>query len=225
MSCMWTREWWLGCLLQAFISHCTSLAGPGHESWCQLTAFDIQRPDFRRRTGVSCAVANGLCMRPPVVPPPCVTAPPSMSPLTHAPVSLHPASFLWSAPFNWQKSLLSLARPFEFPARAAFLYLWCHLLPVGANINDDILYKVHQVHEISLNQTRAFYTRSLSYLEIHPGLCQNRGGKGSCWNCFWTSFLGSWSSLKSIFVRQNHSQHGFIHLNIPKPTFDRHFTD
>ena len=96
---------------------------------------------------------------------------------------------------------------------------------LDANINDDILYKVHQVHEISLKQTRAIYTRSLSYLEIHPGLCQNRGGKGSCWNCFWTSFLGSWSSLKSIFVRQNHSQHGFIHLYFSKPTFDRHFTD
>ena len=60
---------------------------------------------------------------------------------------------------------------------------------LDANINDDILHKVHQVHEIGLKHTKAFYTRSLSYLEIHPGLCQNRGGKGPAEIVFGPLFL------------------------------------
>ena len=140
--------------------------------------------------------------------------------------------FLFTQPCSFDR-LLSTDKSLCCPLHVRLSFLRAQLFCIcgatyyllDANINDDILHKVHQVHEIGLKHTKAFYTRSLSYLEIHPGLCQNRGGKGLCWNCFWTSFLGSWSSLKSIFVRQNYSQHGFIHLYFSKPTFDRHFAN
>ena len=99
-----------------------------------LITSDIQRLDFRRlAAGVSCAVSIGLCMRPPVVQPACVTAPPpSMSPLTHASRHLFLQPLVLSSVCQTDKrSLSSPFLPFEFPARAGFLYLRSKLLPVG----------------------------------------------------------------------------------------------